>query len=136
MLVLDNRGGDRSDGGTRIVRIDLDTSEVVKIFPRRNATDVLPVRTITAGHIDLSDDGRRALVSVTRDGRVLEIDVENGAVLWEYTNTHDIADFLRAIGMETKTTIARFATYGAYYVGRPSFLQAMTSSPGSNETSP
>jgi hypothetical protein len=78
----------------------------------------LPVFTDTAGQIDVSPDGKRALLSVTHQGRVIEIDVASGKPLWLYDNTHDIAKFLATADIRANTTRARFATYGAYYVDK------------------
>ena len=45
-----------------------------------------------AGHIDLSRDGNRALMAVTHQGVVWEIDLEQGKVLWEYIYVHPQED--------------------------------------------
>jgi hypothetical protein len=116
VLVLDNLGGERNLGGTRVQRIDLVTGAARTVFPKGNETGLLPVQTDTAGQINVSADGKRALVALTHQGRVVEIDVESGAPLWTYENTHDIAPFLEQAGIRSDTTRARFATYGAYYV--------------------
>jgi hypothetical protein len=116
VLALDNLGGDRSLGGTRVVRIDLVSGNARTVFPKGGEEGLLPVKTETAGQIDVSPDGKRALVAITHQGRVLEIDVESGAPLWVYENTHDIQPFLKEAGLRSDTTRARFATYGAYYV--------------------
>ena len=58
-------GGERSRGGTRVVRLDLVKGTVETVFPRGNAEDLLPVESKVAGQIDVSSDGRRALVSIT-----------------------------------------------------------------------
>ena len=76
----------------------------------------MPFFTETAGQINVSADGKRALLSVTHQGRVIEIDVASGKPLWVYDNTHDIAKFLASAEIRADTTRARFATYGAYYV--------------------
>jgi hypothetical protein len=116
VLVLDNLGGERSLGGTRVVRIDLVTGASRTVFPRAGDDALLPLTTDTAGQIDVSRDGRRALVAVTHQGRVIEIDVESGRPLWTYENTHEVGPFLEQAGLRADTTRARFATYGAYYV--------------------
>ncbi len=116
VLALDNLGGERSLGGTRVVRIDLVTRASRTVFPKGGEEGLLPVTTDTAGQIDVSADGRRALVAVTHQGRVIEIDVESGRPLWVYENTHDIGPFLEEAGLDAETTRARFANYGAYYV--------------------
>jgi hypothetical protein len=122
VLVFDNLGGERRLGGTRVVRLDLVTGEARTVFPNDESEALLPVKSETAGHLDVSRDGRRALVSVTHQGRIVEIDVESGAPLWVYDNTHDIAPFLEASRMARDHAGARFATYGAYYVDEPDFL--------------
>jgi hypothetical protein len=99
-----------------VVRIDLVTGAARTVFPKGGEPGLLPVKTETAGHISVSADGKRALVSITHQGRIVEIDVESGAPLWAYENTHDIEPFLKEAGLRSDTTRARFATYGAYYV--------------------
>jgi hypothetical protein len=116
VLALDNLGGERSLGGTRVVRINLATGASHTVFPKGGEDGLLPLTTDTAGQIDVSADGRRALVAVTHQGRVIEIDVESGRPLWVYENTHDIGPFLREAELRSDTTRARFANYGAYYV--------------------
>jgi len=123
VIALDNLGGDRKLGGTRIVRINLVNGASETIFPKGNEKDLLPVFTEVAGQIDVSPDGKRALVSVTHQGRVIEIDVASGTPLWVYDNTHDIAKFLEAADIRADHTRARFATYGAYYVSNIEFLK-------------
>ena len=116
VLVFDNLGGDKTLGGTRVARIDLVKGTAQTVFPRESHKEVLPVWSETAGHIDVSPDGKRALVSITHQGRIVEIDVASGAPLWVYENTHDIGPFLKQAEIRSDTTRARFATYGAYYV--------------------
>lgn len=118
VIALDNLGGDRKLGGTRIVRINLVNGTSETVFPKGDEKDLLPVFTDTAGQIDVSPDGKRALLAVTHQGRVIEIDVASGKPLWRYDNTHDIAKFLASADIRAETTRARFATYGAYYVDK------------------
>jgi hypothetical protein len=123
VLVFDNLGGDGELGGSRIVRLDLAKGSVETVFPRKAHEGLVPFFSQTAGHIDVSADGRRALLAPTHQGRIVEIDVASGEPLWAYENTHDIAKFVEANGLRTDRTRARFATYGAYYVRSPSFLK-------------
>jgi hypothetical protein len=123
VLAFDNLGGERSRGGSRIVRLDLVKGTARTVFPRAKEAELLPVRSETAGHISVSPDGERALVSLTHQGRIVEIDVASGEPLWLYDNTHDIGGFLKASGLDAPTSRARFATYGAYYVSNPTFLE-------------
>ena len=121
VLVFDNLGGERSRGGSRVARLDLVKGTAETVFPRG---EEFSVRSETAGHISVADDGARALVSSTHDGRIVEIDVASGKPLWTYDNTHDIGAFLKASGIDATVPRARFAVYGAYYVRNPAFLEA------------
>lgn len=123
VLVFDNLGGDSELGGSRIVRLDLVKGTAETVFPRRAHKGLVPFFSQTAGHIDVSADGRRALLAPTHQGRIVEIDVDSGEPLWAYENTHDIGKFMEANGLRTDRTRARFATYGAYYVSSPTFLK-------------
>ena len=123
VLAFDNRGGERSLGGSRVVRMDLVTGTAQTVFPRDGEKQFVPFWSNTAGHIDVSDDGKRALVAVTHQGRVLELDVATGKPLWDYENTHDIAPFLRANDLRADVSRARFSVYGAYYVHNAKFLK-------------
>jgi DNA-binding beta-propeller fold protein YncE len=123
VLVFDNLGGDPALGGTRVARIDMRAGTAHTVFPRAEDRGLLPLRSETGGHIDVSADGTRALVAVTHQGRVVEIDVASGAPLWLYENTHDVARFLRANDLDDEITRARFSTYGAYYVFDTAFLE-------------
>ena len=123
VLVFDNQGGAKNLGGSRIVRIDLQSGDLEVVFPKPDDKQWLPFFTETAGHLDVSGDGTRALVSSTDQGKVLEIDVSSGEVLWTYHNWHDIADYVRTHDLDIDSQSALFATYGAYYVPRPDYLR-------------
>jgi hypothetical protein len=43
---------------------------------------------MNCGHLDISGDGSRVLMAVTRSGLVWEIDLRTGEVLWEYIYVH------------------------------------------------
>jgi hypothetical protein len=123
VLAFDNLGGDAALGGSRVVRLDLVKGSAATVFPRGGEEGLLPVRSETAGHINVSEDGTRALVSVTHQGRIIEIDVASGTPLWVYENTQDFGRFLAANDIGSPTTRTRFAVYGAYYVRNTDFLK-------------
>ena len=123
LLAFDNLGGERALGGSRVVRLDLVKGTAQTVFPRPDDKSFVPFLSDTGGFIDVSRDGKRALVSVTHQGRVLELDVASGKPLWAYENTHDMAPFLKANGLRSSRSGARFATYGAYYVNDAPFLK-------------
>jgi hypothetical protein len=122
IVALDNKGGRREPGGSRIVRVEYGGDAVEEVFPRPDDGDSINFYTENAGHIDPHPDGTRALVSLTRQGRVLEIDLQQGRVLWELLNTHDPGPYAERIGAE-QGQVVRFEAAGAYYVGQPAFLR-------------
>ena len=88
---MDNLGGPKARGTSRIVTVDVGTSKADTVFPRPGSP--LPEATFrskTAGHIDLAGTGDRMLVSWTKQGLVWEIDLRTGEVLWELVNNHDV----------------------------------------------
>ena len=93
-----------------------------RLFPRPDGDDSINFYTENAGHIDPHPDGTRALVSLTRQGRVLEIDLQQGRVLWELLNTHDPGPYADRVGAD-RGQVVRFEATGAYYVGQPAFLR-------------
>jgi hypothetical protein len=114
ILVFDNFGGPADKGGSRLLRLRYGSDIVQSVFPRPDTPKDVDFGTRHQGHIDPNPDGRRALVALSLAGRVLELDLETGEVLWEMDNTHDL-------GAERGGT-ARLATAGAYYVRAPAFL--------------
>jgi hypothetical protein len=73
-----------------------------------------------AGHIDLDATRSRALVSLTMQGRVLEIDLGTGEVLWAYDHIQDVGEYMGSYGEDEH--FARFGINGAYYVEGARFL--------------
>jgi hypothetical protein len=122
IIALDNRGGRRESGGSRIVRIEYGRDFVEEVFPRPDVDDGINFYTENSGHIDPHPDGTRALVSLTRQGRVVEIDLQQGRVLWELLNTHDPGPYADRVGAN-EGQVVRFEASGAYYVGQPAFLR-------------
>jgi hypothetical protein len=122
IIALDDRGGRRELGGSRIVRVEYGRDVVEEVFPRLDGDDGIDFYTENGGHIDPHPDGTRALVSLTRQGRVLEIDLQEARVLWELLNTHDPGPYADRIGAD-QGQVVRFEAAGAYYVGQPAFLR-------------
>lgn len=83
ILLLDNRGGAPGTGGSRLVKIDIDSRTPTTVFPPASAdTYEFPFSTDVAGHLDLRGD--RALVSLTDHSEIWEVDLASGEVVWEY----------------------------------------------------
>jgi hypothetical protein len=119
VLVFDNFGGDYRLGGSRVIRLRYGQEDIETVFPRADADPDIDFFTDAAGHIDPSPDGTRALVSLTDQGRLFEIDLATGKALWELVNTHRLGRF--GPGGD-EDAIGRLRTNGAWYVGRPAFV--------------
>ena len=111
VLVLDNLGGNQETGGTQLVKIDLATHMPTRLFPRDGVATPDDCRIANGGHVDIHRDGKRALLTVSHDGAIWEIDLPTGKVLWEYIYVHPHEGGIRQ-GLQT-----------AKYVYEPSFLR-------------
>jgi len=120
ILIFDNLGGPQDKGGSRLARIDLASPEASTLFPVAATPPEVNFLSGVAGHIDLDAERSRALVSLIMQGRVLEIDLRTGAVLWEYDHVQDVGDYLRSRDEDER--FARFGINGAYYVEDADFL--------------
>ena len=125
ILVFDNRGGTRSDGkgGSQIIAIDVASHLARPLFPKPDSAASLDFFTDVSGHFDLDRARGRALTSLSLQGRVLEIDLETGEILWEYDAVYDIGDYLQSQGGNASPPYARFSVNSAYYASRPAFLE-------------
>lgn len=88
IVLFDNMGGSPGALPSRVLAIDLASGRERVIYARlpgdnRNLAELSP----TAGDIALSPDRQRALVSFTRSGRLLELDLATGQVLSRYDHT-------------------------------------------------
>lgn len=92
VLVLDNLGGHHELGGTRLVRIDFATGRPDIVFPAAGRSMPDLCRTVNSGYLDVHGDSRRALVTLTHEGAVWEVDLDTGEVTWEYIYVHPGAD--------------------------------------------
>jgi hypothetical protein len=119
ILVFDNLGAAKKRGGSRVVRIDMTTDAVETIYPNASSGEDIDFLSATAGQIDLNTDRRRALVSLTRQGRTVEVDLASGQILWELLNIHDVSDVFETSG--DNGTNARFATKTVSYFDAANF---------------
>jgi len=123
ILVFDNLGGRADQGGSRLVKLDLTSGAVETVFPLAESPH-LDFFTDLSGYFDLNPRRSRALVALTMQGRILELDLESRQVLWEFENTHDVESYLEGKGETPEESYATFGVSAAYYAGRPSFLLA------------
>jgi outer membrane protein assembly factor BamB len=122
VLAFDNLGGSKALGGSRLARVNLLTGASQTIFPLGHEIGLLPFSSTVAGTVKVSRDGRRALIADSEQGRIIEIDIATGKVLWIYENVHDMEPFLKARHIKASSTRGRFWVYGAYYVQGAGFL--------------
>lgn len=84
ILIFDNQGGDMSLGGTRLARMSLDRRLAETVFPTSENPPASRVYSKSAGFIDIGRERKTALMSVTNQGRLLEIDLATALPRWEY----------------------------------------------------
>jgi hypothetical protein len=119
LIIFDNLGGRQSQGGSQLVRLNMLNDAAEVLFPLADTPDDINFLSATAGHIALNADNSRAIVSLTRQGRSLEIELATGRVLWEYINTHNVTGI---VSSENDAPVyARFATQTLSYVDDPAF---------------
>ncbi|MCP4001221.1 MAG: hypothetical protein GY727_09950 [Gammaproteobacteria bacterium] len=126
LLVFDNLGGKADEGGSRLLRLDMDTDAVDVIYPPQSSNQSVSeaknydVLSATGGQISLSDDRSRALISLTRQGRTLEIDLASGKLLWEFLNIHDVSGIVEG-DQGSAEVYGRFATQTVTYFNEADF---------------
>ncbi len=84
IIAVDNLGGDRQLGGTQLVHVNHATGIPETLFPREGIAMPDLCRTANSGHLELHQNGRLALFSVSHEGAIWEVDLETGKVEWEY----------------------------------------------------
>jgi hypothetical protein len=119
VLIFDNQGGARALGKSRIIRVNKGDADPFVLWPREPSATGKNPSTDHAGHISVSGDGKRALVSVTAAGAVLELDLETGQVLWRYDKRFSAERYPHANPQGQSVVIA--LAYGAYYVSKEKF---------------
>lgn len=125
IMAFDNQGGHHRRGGSRLVTIDLATQELETLYPTDDVPPDERFYTRAAGHFMLSDDKRRALISLTMDGLVHEHDLETGQIIWKYDNVFDMTVHPDTAENGNLDNYSRYQTGGTYYVGRPAFLDSI-----------
>ncbi len=123
VVIFDNQGGQRSNGGSRIVRLDLVSGASETIYPRGEDSLLLPFISDDGGHISVSPDGKRLLISSKHQARSFEIDIETGEVLWMMEKSFDLKPYLEATNKSAKADRAYFNAYGTYYLNEKDFIR-------------
>ncbi len=84
VVVFDNLGGGQEPPASRIVRLEFGMQAPQTLFPLPSQPLPVAFFTETAGHLDIHPNGQRALVAGAHLGRIWEIDLADGRLLWEY----------------------------------------------------
>lgn len=115
VLLFDNLGGNSAQGGSRLLEIDMNSRTARAAFPASDSPDDVNFFSASGGHIDINRDGRRVLVSLSRQGRLVETDLHSGKILWEFLNTHDISQYYKSHSNDADR-FGRFTTQTASYI--------------------
>ena len=87
-VMFDNQSGKEL---SRLLTVDLATGLERTVFPNANTPTNLHFYSEVAGHVSVSPDRRRAIVSYSTEGVALEVRLSDGAVLSKFTSLHDIS---------------------------------------------
>ena len=91
-LMFDNWGGDGVRGPSRLLMVDLADGEETTIFPNdRTPEHLRGLFSYTGGHISISPDRRRCIVTYGLERSSVEVRLADGAVLSVFTNLHDMS---------------------------------------------
>ncbi|CAN5320570.1 hypothetical protein BH11PSE2_BH11PSE2_00960 [soil metagenome] len=88
VLMFDNLGGGPEGGPSRVLEFDPRTGNEKTVFPTPQ-TQIKPGFAFQQGYIDVSKDGKRALVSYSTIGRAYEIELDTGVVITSFDNLND-----------------------------------------------
>ncbi|WP_209507458.1 arylsulfotransferase family protein [Ruegeria sp. HKCCSP335] len=121
ILIFDNLGAGAGEErvGTRILALDPLTENYRTIFPIKDKDATPPFSSIAEGAVNVSPDGSRILVAETLGGRVFEVNIKTGDILWKYDEISDIAPFLGEEGPK----LARLQTQGADFMTLEAFTR-------------
>jgi hypothetical protein len=121
LLVFDNIGASNGrDERSRILKIALAPERYEQAFPRAGGDDP-HLFSESEGAVNVSADGSRALVAETEGGRLFEVNLATGAVLWSYREVDDISAYLAANGDAPSNKLALQQTEGAAYITRADY---------------
>ncbi|WP_193143390.1 MULTISPECIES: arylsulfotransferase family protein [unclassified Meridianimarinicoccus] len=115
-LVFDNWGGAGNGHGSRLLEIDLAGGPERQIFPDPDALQTgRPLFSFRAGHLSISPETDRALVSFTEDSVGVEVDLASGAPVMTWTSLHDLSGLEQATEAQ-KSAATRAKLFGMYYL--------------------
>jgi len=122
ILIFDNYGGPRAFGGSRLAKTRVGWRSVETVFPTPQSDPNIDFFSKQAGHIVRHRAANRVLVALTAPGRILEIDLDGGDVIWEYHKQFDSLGYPGADRDNADQRFVRVEAYGAYYVWNAAIL--------------
>lgn len=117
-LMFDSLGTDGVHGPSRLLMLDLATSEETTVFPNDAAPAYLRDWFAAAGgQFDISADRRRALVVDPEGARAFEVRLSDGRALSVFRQIHDLSS-LEGMPAELINNAALFRFNGIHYANR------------------
>ena len=114
--MFDNMGGDGVHGPTRLLMVDLADGEETTIFPNDRTPEHLRVLVnFLGGHISISPDRRRCIVTCPHEKSAVEVRLADGAVLAVFTNLHDMSH-VNTLPDERKTKAVWYNLHSTKYI--------------------
>jgi hypothetical protein len=115
-LLFDNYGADREGGPSRLLEVDIASGTERTVFPTPNhASQQRELFSGWAGHLSISPDRQRVIVTSSNEGVALEIRLTDGKVLREFLNLHDVSS-VETLTADREERAATFRLYGINYV--------------------
>ena len=121
MLIFDNMGGPLDIGGSAIVEARFGSQGADMVFPRRPGPTEVPFLSSYGGQIDPHPGEQRALVALTEQGAIKEVDLISGQVTWEYVKTFPGTGYPGIAPDDQDQVFVRVEAFGAYYVAPDAF---------------
>ncbi len=117
-LMLDNLGGRKYDA-SRLLMVDLKDGRETTIFPSDTTPESIKnLFTMNRGHISISPDRKRVIITFSNDGKAIEVRIADGEVLTEFTSVHN-ASHIEHYPEEKKTKVVRHVLRGGvHYLDR------------------
>ena len=115
-LMFDNLGSDGVHGPSRLLMVNLADGEETTIFPNDRTPEHLRVLVnFSRGHISISPDRWRCIVTYHFDKSAVEVRLADGAVLAVFTNLHDMSH-VNTLPDERKTKAVWYNLHSTKYI--------------------
>jgi hypothetical protein len=122
LLVIETPGGSAETKIARLVTIDLGTRERVQVFPKVSGApefaELFHPDIFGAQAISLSKDFSHAVITNSKKGKVIVIDLVQNEIVWEYVNSHRITEYWKTHKAEVMPKVVRLSLTSAQFVDR------------------